>query len=258
MAKVSTEREKNKPAWIDVKTLSAIRYLHAVVTAGNESAVKQLIRRGIDINAVVPGKGHTVLHQAVFQRNLVMSKLLLDAKAKVDVAGTHGQSPAVKEYPLHRAVGEPQLVKLLLDRGAGANVADAGGMTPLHRAATSGDVDSARLLIQYSAAVNRMDKGGRTPRDIAEKLTAADKKAALRELFERNGGQLSIQLAAKPAGPGAAKTAAKPASKPTSPATTAPTARAPGPATQPTSPAAPRPVAKAPAKPTPVASTPRD
>jgi hypothetical protein len=254
MAKVSAERERNKSAWIDVKTLSATRYLHAAVTAGNDAAVKQLIRRGIDVNALVPGKGHTALHQAVFQRNLSTAKVLLDARARVDVAGTHGQSPAVKEFPLHRAIGEPQLVKLLLDRGAAANVVDAGGMTPLHRAASAGDLASARLLIQYSAAVNRLDKGGRTPRDIAEKLTAADKKSALRDLLERNGGQSSGQLAAKPGGVATPKAAGKPTSQPTASST----ARAASPATQPATPATPKAGAKAPAKQTNIASTPRD
>jgi hypothetical protein len=254
MAKASAEREKNRSAWVDVKTLSAIRYLHAAVTSGNEAAVRQLIRRGIDVNSLVPGRGHTALHQAVFQRNGAIAKVLLDAKARVDVAGTHGKSPAVKEFPLHRAVGEPQLVKLLLDRGAAADVVDAGGMTPLHRAAAAGDVESARLLIQYSAAVNRLDKGGRTPRDIAEKLAATDKKTALRDLLDRNGGQLSTQLAAKPTAPATPKAIGKTAGRPNASST----ARAAGPTTQPTSPATPKPVVTAPAKPTPVASTPRD
>lgn len=246
MAAVQAEREKNRSAWVDVKTSSAVRYLHAAVSAGNEAAVKQLIRRGIDVNALVPGKGHTALHQAVFQRNAAMVKLLLDAKARADVAGTHGQSPVVKEFPLHRAVGEPQLVKLLLDRGAGANVVDGGGMTPLHRAAAAGEVESARLLVQNGAGVNRTDKGGRTPRDISEKLTAADKKTALRDLLERSGGQTSAQLGAKAATPPAPKVAAKPA------------ARAAAPATQPAVPATPKAVAKAPAKGTNLASTSKD
>ena len=272
MASVTAEREKNKAAWVDVKSPSAIRYLYSVVSAGNDAAVKQLVRRGIDVNAIVPGKGHTSLHQAVFQRNVAMVKLLLECKAEPDVAGTHGQSPAVREFPLHRAVGEPQLVKMLLDRGAAANAADAGGMTALHRAAAAGDAESARLLLQHGAGVNRLDKGGRTARDIAEKLAAADKKAALRELLDRSGGQTSTQLAAKNAAKATTRPIAQAAAPTTAQATaagkntaqaTAPTAEAPaarvaGPTTRPTAARNPKTAAKSTTKPSAVATTPRE
>jgi len=51
------------------------------------------------------------------------------------------------EYPLHRAVGNPDMMRLLLEHGAPVDAVNADGMTPLHLAAWSGDVASAKLLL---------------------------------------------------------------------------------------------------------------
>jgi hypothetical protein len=189
MAALNTEREKSKAAWVDVKSADAQRCLYAAVTTGDEASVKKLIQRGVSLNLVVPGEGHTALHQAVATKNVAMTKLLLDGKARTDVAGKYGVPRAIREFPLHRAVtvGSAPLVKLLLERGANPNAVDDGGLTPLHRAAASGDVAVAQVLLQQKAHPNRLDKGGRTPIDVAEQLCAKDKKPAIRDLLEKFG-----------------------------------------------------------------------
>ena len=196
MAALTAERERTKASWVDVKSEAALRTLHAAVTAGDEASVRQLIQRGVTLNAVIPGEGRTALHQAVAQKNAKMAKLLLDGRARADVAGRFGMPRAIREFPLHRAVsvGDPQLVKLLLDRGANPNVPDDGGMTPLHRAAAAGDVESAKLLIQKSAQVNRFDKGGRTPFDVAQEVCAQDKRPPIRDLLEKHGGLTATKV----------------------------------------------------------------
>ena len=198
MAAMTAERERTKAAWVDVKSEAALRCLHAAVTAGDEASVRQLIQRGVMLNAAVPGVGRTALHQAVAQKNAKVAKLLLDGRARTDIAGRFGVPRAIREFPLHRAVaiGEPQLVKLLLDHGANPNVADDGGMTPLHRAAAAGDVEAARLLLQKKAQVNRFDKGGRTPFDVAQEVCAIDKRPPIRDLIERSGGLTATKVPA--------------------------------------------------------------
>jgi ankyrin repeat protein len=189
MAAMAADREKSKPAWIDPRSPAALKCLYAAVTGGDEAAVRQLIQRGVGLNVVVPGEGHTALHQAVALKNLKLTRLLLDGKARPDVQGRWGVA-RVREFPLHRAVsnGDPQMAKLLLERGANPNAPDDGGLTPLHRAAAAGDVQCASALLQAKAQPNRTDKGGRTPHDVASQLCSADKKPAITALLERNNG----------------------------------------------------------------------
>jgi hypothetical protein len=198
MAALMSAREKSKASWVDVKSADALHCLYAAVTGGDEASVKKLIQRGVSVNLVVPGEGHTALHQAVATKNLAMTRLLLDGKARTDVAGRYGVPRAIREFPLHRAVtaGSPQLVKLLLDKGANPNAVDDGGLTALHRAAGAGDVAVAQVLLQQKAQPNRLDKGGRTPIDVAEQLCSNDKKPAIRDLLEKFGGMTGTRAAA--------------------------------------------------------------
>lgn len=198
MAALTAEREKSKASWVDVKSEAALRCLHAAITGGDEASVRQLIQRGIALNMVIPGQGRTALHQAVAQKDLKMARLLLEGKARADVAGRYGMPRAIREFPLHRAVaaGEPQMVKLLLDYRANPNVPDDGGMTPLHRAAATGDVEAAKLLIARGAQINKFDKGGRTPFDVAQEVCAIDKRPPIRDLLEKHGGLAAIKVPA--------------------------------------------------------------
>lgn len=198
MAALTTEREKSKAEWVDVKSEAALRCLFAAVTGGDEASVKALVRRGMSLNAVVPGQGRTALHEAVARKDARMARLLLASKARTDIAGRYGMPRAIREFPLHRAVsaGEPALVKLLLDYRANPNVGDDGGMTPLHRAAAAGDVEAAKLLVARGAQLNRFDKGGRTPFDVAQEVCAIEKRPPIRDLIERSGGLTATKVPA--------------------------------------------------------------
>lgn len=190
MAALMEAREKSKAAWVEVKSPAALQTLYAAVTHGDEASVRQLVQRGVSLNLTVPGEGHTALHRAVALKNLKMVKLLLDGRARPDVAGRFGMPRAQREFPLHRAavVGDAQIVKLLLERGANPNSIDDGGFTALHRAAALGDVAVAQVLLQSRAHPNRLDKGGRTPLDVVDQLCTNDRKPAIRDLIEKHGG----------------------------------------------------------------------
>lgn len=195
MAAVSAERERTKANWVDVKSDAGYRTLYAAVTNGDEGSVRKLIQRDIAINVLLPGEGRTALHEAVSRKDAKIAGLLLDARARPDVAGRFGMPRAQREFPLHRAVsvGDSSLVKLLLDRGANPNVSDDGGLTPLHRAAQAGDADSAKLLLAKNAQPNRLDKGGRTPLDVVEQVCAAGKRPAIRDVLEKHGAQFAAK-----------------------------------------------------------------
>eukprot|EP01051_Picozoa_sp_SAG22_P000243 SAG22_NODE_5_length_41775_cov_111.520971_6_plen_292_part_00 len=78
---------------------------------------------------------------------------------------------------------QSHVVQHLIDLGANVNSTNSHGMTPLHQAARSGDIVSAKLLIEAGADVDAMDNHGATPL-----IHAAQKgeEAVLEELL-RNG-----------------------------------------------------------------------
>eukprot|EP01052_Picozoa_sp_SAG31_P016376 SAG31_NODE_1082_length_10014_cov_5.324962_3_plen_143_part_00 len=58
---------------------------------------------------------------------------------------------------------QSHVVQQLIDLGADVNAANSHGMTPLHQAARSGDVVSAKALIAAGADVDAVDNHGATP-----------------------------------------------------------------------------------------------
>ena len=73
-----------------------------------------------------------------------------------------------------RLAGSPDLVKTLLDAGAGVNVADVRGMTPLMLAVATDrqNIDVIRMLIARGADVNAKSLAGETALDWAVKIGA--------------------------------------------------------------------------------------
>jgi hypothetical protein len=193
-AAVTAEREKGMAAWVNVKSPAALRSLARAVATGDEASAEQLMRRGVNVNALSPGVGHTPLHDSVSKNNLRMARLLLDHRANPNVAGRHDVPDIDREFPLHRAIGNPRLVQLLLNSGADANAVDINGMTPLHRAAAAGQVESAELLLGKGAQVNSLDRSKRTPHDVAVELCAADRKDAMREALAKHGAKPAQQV----------------------------------------------------------------
>lgn len=71
--------------------------------------------------------------------------------------------------PIHAAVfgRKPANVRLLLERGADANLRQEGGFTPLHGAMEHGHQETIVALLAYGADVNARTNEGKTPADMA-------------------------------------------------------------------------------------------
>jgi ankyrin repeat protein len=82
--------------------------------------------------------GATALHEAIFESNLEVIRLLLDNGFDVNA-----QVPSNGYTPLHYAVwlNKPEAVRLLLSYNADKNIKDKKGFTPLEKATKEGKRD---------------------------------------------------------------------------------------------------------------------
>ncbi len=116
----------------------------------------------------------TLLNWAVFNNDLPMVKLLLEFE--FDPNSTDG----INATPLHWAClwASSDIIKKLLNHGAKIFIRDDEGFTPLYRALQRkpeiGDVEIIRLLIQRGAKPTRTDKMGRNAFHIAAMMSNLD------------------------------------------------------------------------------------
>ncbi|WP_165072330.1 ankyrin repeat domain-containing protein [Paludisphaera rhizosphaerae] len=175
---------------IDAAEPDGWRPLHMAASDNKVEAIEALIRRGADLHAR-DLRGFTPLHSAANDHSKAAAALLLDRGIPVDVrtrkglareerlsstgapltsllawAGWHiGGKVEAEQTPLHRAAyrASPDIVELLLDRGADVNAVDARLQTPLHLAIARGNSVVAEILRVRGADPDLRDDQGRTP-----------------------------------------------------------------------------------------------
>lgn len=122
---------------------------------GDRAAVRAALAAtpAADVNAQA-ADGTTALHYAVNAGDLELTRLLLQAGARVNVVSRYGVSPIA----LAAGKGKPRIVEWLLEAGANPDAANADGQTALMTAARSGDVATARALIEWGAEVDARER----------------------------------------------------------------------------------------------------
>ena len=113
----------------------------------------------IDVNAL-NAAGESALMLAALKGEVVEAELLIGRGATVSLPGWS---------PIHYAATgpEPQLVKLMLDRGADIDAASPNGTTPLMMAAQYGVDESVKMLLQRGADLSKRNQRGLGPVDFA-------------------------------------------------------------------------------------------
>jgi ankyrin repeat protein len=109
--------------------------------------------------------GWSPLHLAAHFGHLTVVDLLLARGAEVDARSKN----ALANTSLHAALagGHRATAQRLVEHQADVNAVEAGGYTPLHQAAELGDAEMVRLLLDRGALAAAKADDGRTARDLA-------------------------------------------------------------------------------------------
>ncbi|XP_055970032.1 ankyrin repeat and SOCS box protein 3 isoform X1 [Sorex fumeus] len=149
--------------YIKTKTFEGFCALHLASSQGHWKIVQMLLEAGADPN-VTTSEETTPLFLAVESGQIDVLKLLLRGGAKVN--GSHSMCGW---NALHQATFQENtdMVKLLLKKGANMECQDDFGITPLFVAAQYGKLESLCLLISSGANVNCQALDKATPLFIA-------------------------------------------------------------------------------------------
>lgn len=139
---------------------------------------------------------------SVLDYKFTMDLKVVNVRAILNSLGTPANRKAVlntnsdgSQLPLHAAAlrGNGEMVRLLLDKGADANVRNISNETPLHYAARYGPSftsGNARILVEEGGAdIDAEDLDGKKPLDIARDEENSSVERYLEELLKEREGR---------------------------------------------------------------------
>jgi ankyrin repeat protein len=106
--------------------------------------------------------GRTAILHAVDSASTPCLRLLLEAGGEPNPKTQNG---VFRSSPLTAAAmgGKKDMLRLLLEFDANANITNPEGLTPLHSVARFQDADSALVLLEHGADLNAISRDGRSP-----------------------------------------------------------------------------------------------
>jgi len=113
--------------------------------------------------------GWTPLHWAADAARIELVQLLLEHGADANVRDRYGATPL-----FNATEHTSELVLVLLNAGADINSQDDAGKTPLHQIAEDDDQKQAEFFIEHGANVGAKDCNGQTPLHVAAAYGSCD------------------------------------------------------------------------------------
>jgi len=172
----------------------ALTFLEAC-GVGDTAEIARQLKRDPKLATTWTSRGWSALHLAAFSGDPQAVRLVLDRGADVNARAR----TKFKNTPLQAALLANQLstAKLLLERGADPLVRQAHGFTPLQEAAFHGDRDLVDLLLTAGAELNSRADDGRTAVTEALRGNHPDLAEYLRQKGAR-GAEITADLQAPP------------------------------------------------------------
>jgi RNA polymerase sigma factor (sigma-70 family) len=151
---------------------------HEAAAIGDTEHVRSILDRSPELLDSFSAEGFTALGLAAHFGHLDTMRLLLDRGADVNVVSRHpiGATPLIGALFGRRV----EAAKILIERGADVRRGRGGkgwpraGWTPLHYAAAFGFPDLVSLLLERGASVDARDDSGATPLDVAREVSRED------------------------------------------------------------------------------------
>ncbi|XP_045473074.1 serine/threonine-protein phosphatase 6 regulatory ankyrin repeat subunit A-like isoform X2 [Harmonia axyridis] len=155
-----------KGVYVHMPNKDGARSIHTAARYGHVGIINTLLQRGEKVD-VTTNENFTALHIAVESCKPIVVETLLGYGADVHIRGGR-----LRETALHIAArvkdGE-RCALMLLKSGAGPNLLDEGGQTPVHIAAKYGNLQTLLLLLEDGGDPEFKNKHGETPLHLASK-----------------------------------------------------------------------------------------
>ena len=170
--------------------------IHKAAAAGDLNKVRAFIEADSTLLEAKDTDGSTPLITACITKQVAVANFLLDKGANVNVRDEF------RFTPLSRAAGvtgqDTALIQRLIEMGSDINSQGFNGLTPLHRAASSGDLKIAKLLTDNGADPNAYDNyrgnigvGGFSGTVLQMAIIFSDRKEEMAKLIVESGAKLN-------------------------------------------------------------------